>query len=68
MDRQYNQEYWGRLERNWRRWKSKRPKGRGTMKTIPEEEEIEEENSGIQEWTEEDDNEIGNMVDPYYEL
>jgi len=68
MDRQYDQEYWGRLERNWRRWKSKRPKGRGTMKTIPEEEEIEEENSGIQEWTEEDDNKIGNMVDLYYEL
>jgi len=68
MDRQYDQEYWGRLERNWRRWKSKRPKGRGTMKTIPEEEEIKEENSGIQEWTEEDDNKIGNMVDLYYEL
>ena len=33
-----------------------------------EEEEIEQENSGIREWTEEDDNEVGNIVDPYYEL
>jgi len=33
------------------------------MKMILEEEEIEEENLGIQEWTEEDDNEMGNLVD-----
>jgi len=32
------------------------------MKTIPEEEEMEEGK------LEEDDNEMGNMVDPYYEL
>jgi len=38
------------------------------MKMIPEEEEIEEEKSGVREWTEEDDNKIGNMADPYYEL
>ena len=38
------------------------------MKTILEEEEIEEENSGDREWTEEDENEMGNMVDLYYEL
>jgi len=38
------------------------------MKTIPEEEEIEEEELRAREWTEEDDDEIGNMVDPYYEL
>jgi len=44
-------------------------KGRRTMETIKEEEEeIEQENSGIREWTEEDDDEVGNMVDPYYEL
>jgi len=46
-DKRYDQEYWGRLERNWRRWKGKKPEKRGTMKMIPEEEEIEEENSGI---------------------
>jgi len=67
-DKRYDQEYWGRLERNWRQWKGKKPIGRGTMKTIPEEEEIKEEESGIREWTEEDDDEMDNIVDPYYEL
>jgi len=67
-DKRYDQEYWGRLERNWKRWKGKRPTRREVMKTILEEEEIEEEKSGVREWTEEDDNEMGNMVDPYYEL
>jgi len=67
-DKRYNQEYWGRLERNWRQWKGKRPIRRGTMKTIPEEEEIKEEESGVREWMEEDDDKMGNMVDPYYEL
>jgi len=39
------------------------------MKTIPEEEEeVEEEKSGVREWTEEDEDKMGNMVDPYYEL
>jgi len=41
---------------------------RETMKTILEEEEIQEKNSGVREWTEEDDDEMGNMADPYYEL
>jgi len=66
-DKQYDQEYWGRLERNWRRWKGKKPTRRGTMKMIPEEE-VEEEESGVREWTEEDEDEMGNMVDSYYEL
>jgi len=30
--------------------------------------EVEEEKSGVREWTEEDKNEMGNMVDSYYEL
>ena len=34
------------------------------METIKEE----EEESGVREWTEEDNKEMGNMVDPYYEL
>ena len=38
------------------------------MKTIAEEEEIEEEKLGVREWTEEDDDEIGNIVNPYYKL
>jgi len=66
LDRRYDQEYWGRLERNWRRWKGRRLARRETMKTIPEEKE--EEKLGVREWTEEDEDEIGNMVDPYYEL
>jgi len=41
---------------------------REMMKTIPEEEEIEEEKSGVREWTEENDDKMGNMADPYYEL
>jgi len=39
------------------------------MKTImEEEEEVEREKSGVREWTEEDEDEMGNMVDSYYEL
>jgi len=38
------------------------------MKTILEEEKVEEEKLGIREWTKEDDKEMGDMVDPYYEL
>ena len=67
-DKRYDQEYWGKLERNWRRWKGKKPARRGTMKTIPEEEEIQEKNSGVREWTEQNENEMDNMVDPCYEL
>ena len=47
-DKKYNQEYWGRLERNWKRWKGKQSGGR-RMETIAEEEEIEEEKSGVRE-------------------
>jgi len=40
-----------------------------TMETIKEEEkEIEQESSGPKEWTEEDDNEMGNICNPYYKL
>jgi len=73
MDKRYDQEYWERLERNWNRWKesewkkSQLGKRRTTLEMIEEEEEIEQGNSGIREWTDEDD-EMGNMVDPYYEL
>jgi len=38
------------------------------MKIITEEEEVEEEKSGVREWIEEDNNKMGNMVDPYYKL
>ena len=39
-----------------------------TMKMIPENEEIEEEKLEIQEQMEKDNNKIGNLADPYYEL
>jgi len=65
----YDKEYWARLERNWRQRKGGRKKGQRIMETIKEKEEkIEQENSGIREWTEEEDDKIGNIVDPYYEL
>ena len=37
------------------------------METITEEE-VEKEKSEVREWTEEDNNKMGNMVDPYYKL
>jgi len=69
LDKRYDKEYWARLERNWRRWKGKRERGQRTMEMIKEEEEeIKQKNLGIKEWTEEDDDEIGNMINPYNEL
>jgi len=47
LDKQYDQEYWGRLERNWKRWKGKRP--RRMMEMIKEEEEIEQGDSRLRE-------------------
>jgi len=63
-DKKYDEEYWGRLERNWRQWKGEQPKKRRTIETINKE----EDKSGVREWTEEDDKKMGNMVDLYYEL
>jgi len=69
LDKRYDKEYWAKLERNWRRWKGERKRGQRTMEIIKkEEEEIEQGNSGIKEWTEKDNNNIGNMDDLYYEL
>ena len=47
------------------RRKDKRVKNYGDNK---EEKEIEQKGSGLREWIEKDDNEIGNVCDPYYEL
>ena len=66
-DKRYNQEYWKRLERNQRQQKEKQLERR-KMKIITEEEEIKKEKSGVREWTKEDDDKMGNMVDSYYEL
>ena len=65
-DKRYDEEYWRRLEWNWKRWKGKRR--RRTLETIKEKEEIEQKNSEIRNWTEEDKKEIDNIVDLYYKL
>jgi len=38
------------------------------MKTIPEEKKTKEEKLGVQEWTEKDEDKMGNIVDPHYKL
>ena len=38
------------------------------METIIEKEEMKKENSGVREWTEEDNDEMGNIMDPCYKL
>ena len=69
LDKRYNEEYWARLERNWRQQKGEKTREQRTMETIKEEnEEIEQESSGLREWTEEDDDKMENICDPYYEL
>ena len=37
-DKRYDEEYWRRLEENWRQWKGKQGKRRRTLETIQEEE------------------------------
>jgi len=50
LDKKYYEEYWARLERNWRRWKGGRAREQRTIKTIKEEqEEIEQKKSEIKE-------------------
>ena len=38
------------------------------IETIKEKEKIKQEDSGLREQTKEDEDEMGNMIDPYYEL
>ena len=47
-DKRYDQEYWGRLERNWRQWKEKQL-GERKMEMIIEKKETEKENLGVRE-------------------
>ena len=54
-DKRYDQEYWGRLKRNWNKWKesqwkkSQLGKRKTILEIIKEEEEIEQGNSGIRD-------------------
>ena len=61
-NKRFDEEYWGRLERNWKKWKEK-----GKLERIDEEEkkkEIEEER--MEEWDKED--KMGKMGDLYDKL
>jgi len=51
-DKKYDEEYWGRLERNWKWRKEKQRKERRTLETI---------------W-EKNEDEMVNTADPYYKL
>ena len=67
-DKQYDEEYWRRLERNWKQQKGEQMRGQRTMETIKEEkEEIQQESSEPKEQTE-DDNKMEDICNPYYEL
>jgi len=50
------------------RGKGKRTKNDGDDKGRGRRDRTKKKNLGIKEWTEEDDDEIGNMVDPYNKL
>ena len=69
MDKRYNEEYWGRLKRNQRCQKGRQAKKREILEIIKEKEKkIKQENSRVREWTEEDEDKMGNMINPCYEL
>ena len=45
LDKRYDEEYWARLERNWRQWKRGRTREQRTIETIKEK----EDESGVRE-------------------
>ena len=65
-NKRYDKEYQERLEQNWKQWKGGKKKQ--ILETIEEEEEIKQKKPEIRKWTEENEEEMGNIVDPYYEL
>jgi len=69
LDKRYDKEYWKRLERSWKQWKGRQGNRKRTLETIREEkEEIKQKGSEIKEWMKEDEDKMGNIVDPYYKL
>ena len=58
----------GKIRKKLETMEGQKPVKKETMKMIPEEEETEEEKSEVREWMEEDEDEMGNMVDLHYEL
>ena len=68
-DKRYSEEYWEKLERNWRYWKGDRVRKQRTMETIEKKkEEINQKNSGLKEQTKDDNDKIKNIRDPYNKL
>ena len=65
-DREYDHQYWQKLERNWRRWKRVKPIGGVKERLTAVREVVEEEEGKIEEWDKED--EMGNVGDPMGEL
>ena len=65
-DREYDRQYWQRLEKNWKQWKNIKLAGgiKGRLTTVREV--VEEEGGKIKEWNEED--KMGNVGDPTGEL
>ena len=64
-DKRFNEEYWGQLEKNWRKWKGKRKERLEKIdKEEEEEEKIKEER--IEECDKED--KMGKIGDKYYKL
>ena len=66
LDREYDRQYWQRLERNWRRWKNIKvaEKVKGRLTAVHEV--VEEEGRKIKEWIKEE--EIEQMGDTSNEL
>jgi len=65
-DREYNQQYWQRLERNWRQWKKVEPIEKVKRKLTAVCEIVEEEGGKIEEWDKRD--EMGQIGDALNEL
>ena len=63
-DKRFDEEYQGRLKRNWKKWKGKEKKRLERIDEEEKEEEIEE--GRIEKWDEED--EMGKMGDIYDKL
>ena len=68
IDKRYDEEYWARLERNWKCQKEEPIRGQRIIETIKEEKkEIGQKESRLKEQNKEDD-EMENICDLYYEL
>ena len=58
----------GKIKKKLEKMERKANQREKKIETIEQEKEIEQEKSGVRKWTEENDNEMGNIVNPYYKL